>query len=69
MVQWCLGGWLSLGIHIDFKTRYTGIPPVAYGPYVDLHLIVAILSLGRNPRYSGDIQTNCSVSRGGIRAT
>lgn len=67
MVQWSLDGWFSLGIHVDFKTRHMA-HGLKYGPYVDLHIGCAILSIGRNPVYSGDLERAISVSRGGIKA-
>lgn len=68
-VQWCLDGWISLGVHIDFRSRITSGPePTRYGPYLDLHLVCAIISLGVQPIYSGDLDAVSSVSRGGVRA-
>lgn len=65
MVQWCLDGWLSLGIHVDFKRRVTG-DGARYGPYVDVHLGVVVVSVGVNPKMSGDLESGVSVSRGGV---
>lgn len=66
MVQASLAGWFSLGIHIEPRRRTS--PNGGYGPYVDLHLGVVILSLGRNPVWSGDLEAGVSVSRGGRSA-
>jgi hypothetical protein len=61
MVQWELDGWISLGIHIDFR-HHRGINGHTYGPYVDLHLGVLILSLGRHPVYAGELDLKTSVA-------
>jgi len=70
MVQWCRDGWYSLGIHVETKTRIalTGGMRRPYGPYVDLHFLWFIVSLGRRPAYAGELECSTSVSRGGIRA-
>jgi hypothetical protein len=68
MVQWAFDGWLSFGIHIDFRTRVNSLCECRYGPYVDLHLGCCIVSIGRNPVYTGDLESSTSVSRGGRRA-
>ena len=68
MAQACFDGWVSLGIHIDLRRRATASCR-RYGPYIDLHLGCLIVSLGRNPAYSGEIDAAASVSRGGLRAT
>ena len=60
MIQWSFDGWFSLGIHIEPRK----LP--RYGPYVDLHLGCCIVSVGRNPAYSGEFQRSVSVSRGGL---
>jgi len=67
MVQAALNGWFSLGIHVDPRRRQTASGH-HYGPYIDLHLGILILSFGVNPVYSGEIEASCSVSRGGWRA-
>jgi hypothetical protein len=38
----------------------------AYGPYVDFHVGFVILSVGRNPVYSGEYDLVNSPSRGGM---
>ena len=65
MVQWVLDGWFSLGIHVDLKHRQRG-DGVTFGPYIDLHLGVVILSLGWQPCYSTELEKCLSVSRGGV---
>jgi hypothetical protein len=65
MVQWQFAGWLSLGVHLDFRTRITA-EGQRYGPYLDLHLLCVIVSLGRWPLYSGALERSVSVSRGGL---
>jgi hypothetical protein len=63
MVQLVLDGWVSLGVHLDFKHRRYSAG--TYGPYVDLHLGVLILSLGWHPYLSTDLERCASYSRGG----
>ena len=53
-LQYCFDGWISVGIHIDFKRRFTGANKIPYGPYIDIHFLWFILSLGYNPYYSLD---------------
>jgi hypothetical protein len=64
MVQVVLDGWLSLGVHLDFKHRCADLG--TYGPYIDLHLGVVILSLGWRPYLSGDLERAAGYSRGGV---
>jgi len=64
MVQWVLDYWISLGVHVDLRTRAHNSGE-RYGPYVDLYLGVVVLSIGRNPHLSGDLERALSVSRGG----
>lgn len=59
MVQWAFDGWISFGIHIDFRHRKRGF---TYGPYVDLHLGMIILSLGWHPVYAGELDLKTSVA-------
>ena len=68
MIQWQWNGWLSLGIHVDCKRRVAARPGRHYGPYLDLHLGCLILSLGRWPVYSGELEYSVSVGRGGLAA-
>lgn len=75
-LQWCwqelwgrrlaFAGWISLGVHVDFKKRVA--KGVVYGPYMDLHLGVIVLSVGVNPSYSGAYHAIAGHSRGGIIA-
>lgn len=64
-IQWNLSRTISLGIHIDFSSHKTG-SGIIYGPYMDLHLPCLILSVGRNPIYSGEIELLSGYSRGGL---
>ena len=68
MAQWCFDGWFSLGIHIDPRCRRVGSTGERYAPYIDLHLGCFILSFGVHPHLSGELDTKCSVARGGLRA-
>lgn len=66
MIQWHQGlFWLSLGIHIDLKKRYVPKSDKYYGPYIDLHFLSIIISIGRNPYYSSAWEGVISVGRGG----
>jgi hypothetical protein len=47
MVQYALDGTLSFGIHIDPVRRRGDTSD--HGPYIDLHLGVGAVSLGRHP--------------------
>jgi len=53
-VQTCFDGWLSFGVHIDFKRRLTGKNRIPYSPYIDIHVLWFIFSVGVNPYYSLD---------------
>lgn len=57
-------GWLSVGVHVDLKRRFQ--QDIGYGPYIDLHLGIAILSLGRNPKYSSAYHRVANFARGGV---
>jgi len=59
--QWALDGSLSLGIHIDPQRRLGDKGP--YGPYVDLHLGVCVLSLGYHPARASGL---AEMGQGGI---
>ena len=67
MLQWSWNGWLSLGVHVDFRRRPVG-EGKTYGPYIDIHVGPAILSVGNNPVYTSDLEMHVSVCRGGIAA-
>ena len=55
MVTFAWAGWLSLGLHIDF-CHHRRTPGKAYGPYIDLHLGVVVVSLGYRPIYAGEVE-------------
>lgn len=61
MVQWAVDGWLSFGIHLEFRHRTRG-DGLTYGPYVDVHLGVVILSFGWHPLYAGDLDLHKSTA-------
>jgi len=65
MFQWQWTGWISFGIHIDLRTRINAIRNEKYGPYVDFHFGCFILSIGRNPVRSGEIDLTSNCGRGG----
>jgi hypothetical protein len=65
MIQWVLDGWFSLGVHVDLKHRSRN-DGLTFGPYIDLHLGVVVVSVGNNPAYSTDLERCLSVSRGGL---
>lgn len=52
-VQWSTEYALSLGLHLELRTRLNAAGD-RYGPYVDLHVPFAIISVGRRPVYSHD---------------
>lgn len=64
-VQWVIGPWVSLGVHLDLSHHVDGRGR-HFGPYIDLHLVCVTVSLGYNPIYSGDLERALSISRGGI---
>ena len=65
MVQWTFDWWLSVGAHLDVKCRHRD-DGQSYGPYLDLHFICFILSIGYHPHLSGELEKSVSVSRGGL---
>lgn len=66
MIQFQWDRWISVGLHVDFRRRIRSLDGKAYGPYVDLHLLCIIISLGWNPAYSGELDLKASVGRGGL---
>jgi hypothetical protein len=64
MVQIVFDGWLSLGVHVDYKHR-RDVFGHTFGPYVDFHLGKVILSLGWHPNFSSDLERVSSIARGG----
>jgi hypothetical protein len=64
--QWYFKGWVSLGVHVDFRCRLNQRSQVRYGPYIDLHLLCVIVSIGRNPAYSGELEMLIPGGRYGI---
>lgn len=58
---------LSLGVHLDTRSRFA-VNDVRYGPYIDLHFIKWVVSVGVNPIYAGAIDLLESWSHGGINA-
>jgi hypothetical protein len=71
MLQWQLAGWVSLGIHLELATRRASGGPfegLSYGPYLDLHLGVVIVSVGWRPFLSGEVWTLSGAARGGVNA-
>jgi len=67
MLQYSWNWWLSLGIHVDLRHHPTDTPELrpAYGPYVDLHVGPAILSLGNRPVYTAVEEAQLTTCRGG----
>lgn len=69
MLQWQANWWLSFGVHVDPKRRRVSGGPFAgksYGPYLDLHLGVLIVSLGWRPYLSGELVNESGIARGGF---
>ncbi len=56
---------LSLGLHVELRQHVSGAG-VRYGPYLDLHLIQWVVSIGVNPIYAGELHLKSSYSRGGL---
>ena len=50
-IQWAWDGWFNFppGVHWDFKRRTNSTTGESYGPYVELHCLWFIVSVGRNP--------------------
>lgn len=68
MIQWQLNGWLSCGVHIDPVSRRVAggrFAGLRYGPYIDLHLGIVIVSLGWRPYLSGELVNESGIARGG----
>ncbi len=63
-LQWRLDGCLSLGVHLEPLRRHGDGGD--YGPYLDLHILLVTVSLGRNPALAGDLERALSISRGGL---
>lgn len=69
MIQWQIHGWASLGAHVDLKRRRVAHGEhqgKVYGPYVDLHLLFLILSLGFRPYLTGELMNVSGSARGGF---
>lgn len=64
-LQWRFDHCYSFGVHIDLMRRPHAIVG-SFGPYIDFHLLVIILSIGNNPAHSGELERCISVSRGGL---
>lgn len=64
MIQWSFDRWISFGIHIDSKKRKNHSKELYYGPYMDIHFLWFIISIGNNPCYSNPFAANV-IGRGG----
>lgn len=62
LFQWSFDGTVSLGVHVDPRRRVSDVGP--YGPYIDLHLGPAVLSLGYHPARANGLVT--LLGQGGI---
>lgn len=60
-------GGISFGIHLEWKSRMTN-GGVRFGPYMDLHFLCWVFSVGVNPIYAGELHLKASYSRGGLSA-
>lgn len=58
----------SIGIHVEPRRRQRGSEPSSYGPYVDLHLPMLCLSVGRNPVYVSSLETQRNYAKGKLAA-
>lgn len=67
MVQWVWPPpWFSIGFHLDPRLGRTkrGLP---FGPYADVHLFSATLSVGRNCWLTHMDMLDAQQARGGFR--
>ena len=64
MIQWCWDGWISFGMHVDLKKRFASDTNIQYAPYMDIHFLWFIFSVGVNPKYSNPYAANI-IGRGG----
>lgn len=60
-------GPVNFGAHVELRARATNAG-VRYGPYLDVHLPFAVVSVGRNPIYAGELDLLRSYARGGVNA-
>lgn len=51
-LHWQFDSWVSFGFHIDFKRRKNAQYKIKFGPYLDIHFLCFIFSIGYNPIYS-----------------
>jgi hypothetical protein len=58
-------GGFSLGVHFDWARR-TARDGTRFGPYLDLHLVQWVVSVGVQPIYAGEAHLATSYSRGGL---
>lgn len=65
-MQWDLWCFLSFGVHVEVRWWMHTNSGIPYGPYADIHLPCLIVSVGRNPIYSGEFELLTSYSRGGV---
>jgi hypothetical protein len=69
MLQWAWPvPFFSLGIHVEPRRGVTeaGKP---FGPYLDLHFWIFVLSIVRNPVYTHGDTYRGTASRGGLQGT
>lgn len=66
-IQWDAGRLLQVGVHVEWRWWLRTNSGVHYGPYIDFHLPLLCVSIGRNPIYSGEWELLKSYSRGGFR--
>jgi len=51
MIQFAIDGWISFGIHLDFKRRKDAKSGQRYGPFAEIHFLFFIFSIGINPYF------------------
>lgn len=69
LVYWTLDLTFSLGVHVEPHCRPYNLKTgehSSYGPYVDIHLPMFVISLGNNPVYMEAIDALRRYARGNI---
>lgn len=66
-IHYALDRTFALGIYVQPWQGMTG-SGLPYGPYIDVHLPMLILSVGVNPVYANDPEFIARYGRAGLRA-
>ncbi len=68
-IHWAFDHLLSLGVHVEPRRRplnFQNGEHSTYGPYVDLHLLAACVSLGNNPVYADSVEMYRRYAKDGV---